>query len=478
MFKELSLLLRAFRPCFPRQATFHWFVIVIIGLLVRWDTHGVTSIIRCLMLDPSWYLSILHFFRSSWDLRKVTATWIALLIARCEPLQINGQMILLGDGIKVSKEANRMPAVKKLHQQSDNSAKPPYIYGHHFGVLSLLLGAKDKIFGVPIVAEIHEGVEVLRSLQGKNLPMVDGKKKVTVITLMLNMVLQVVEQTKRNSIAVLDAYFSAGSTFKMAATCVDQMGRRLLHVITRAKTNVVAYEDPIRKQRWGRRPKYGKKLRLFDLFTARSADFITETVSTYGKERSISYLCLDLLWKPLQDKLRFVLVQDGSARFILMCSDLESLPVDIILAYSYRFKIEVSFKSLKSIIGAFAYHFWTSAIDKTVKNDLNQLALITDQTQKRLISQCITAIEKFVNLGCIALGLLQILATQFEQDIFSQSSDWLRTVRSTIPSEEIVRNVIRHSYIHNIRVFRCSWINAVIQLKKRRPSHRGSSGVA
>jgi hypothetical protein len=35
-------------------------------------------------------------------------------------------VVLLGDGIKVAKEAERMPGVKKLHQESDNSTgKPP-----------------------------------------------------------------------------------------------------------------------------------------------------------------------------------------------------------------------------------------------------------------------------------------------------------------------------------------------------------------
>lgn len=479
MFKYLGLLLNEFRPCFSRQATFHWFVIVILGLLVRWDTHGVTSIIRCLIIDPTHYQSILHFFRSSWDLKDLTNAWITLLLCHCEPIKIADQMILLGDGIKVAKEANRMPGVKKLYQQSDNSSKPPFIYGHHFGVLSLVIGAKDKLFGLPIVAEIHEGAEVLRDLQGKEAPELDGKKKVTIVTLMLKMASEAVLSTGRQSILVLDAYFSAGATFKMAKACLGQTGEQLLHVVTRAKANVVAYTDPVpKKGSRGYPRKYGTKLRLFDLFTERSSAFVTETLLIYGKQRRISYLHLDLLWKPIKDKLRFVLVKDGSTRFILMCSNLESSPTDIILAYSYRFKIEVAFKSLKAIIGGFCYHFWTSAIEKTLKHNIDQLARITDRTQRRLVRQSVNAIEKFVNLSCIALGLLQILAIKFEQEIFSQSPDWLRTVRSSIPSEEIVRNVIRHAYIQNTCIFNRSWINEVIKLKKRRRCYTPPSNAA
>ena len=43
-----------------------------------------------------------------------------------------------------------------------------------------------------------------------------------------------------------------------------------------------------------------------------------------------------------------------------MCSDLTIHPQQIILAYSYRFKIEVSFKMLKHVIGSFGF------LDKSV----------------------------------------------------------------------------------------------------------------
>jgi hypothetical protein len=54
-------------------------------------------------------------------------------------------LLLAGDGIKTGKEAERMPAVKRLHQESDNSGKAPYIYGHHWGVIGILAGRVKKI---------------------------------------------------------------------------------------------------------------------------------------------------------------------------------------------------------------------------------------------------------------------------------------------------------------------------------------------
>ena len=52
-FLESSL--SAFRRCFSRTAAYHWFVVVICGLMVRTDHLGVTSIIRALGLSEKKY---------------------------------------------------------------------------------------------------------------------------------------------------------------------------------------------------------------------------------------------------------------------------------------------------------------------------------------------------------------------------------------------------------------------------------------
>lgn len=145
MIKEISLILLQFRDCFSRGAAFNWFVIVIMGFIVRVDHHGVTSLIRWLGLKPSLYTALLSFFRtSSWHLKSIQNRWLQIVISRCPLLTIANRYLIVGDGIKVAKEAQKMPAVKKLHQESQNSSKSPYIYGHHHGVLGILAGWVKK----------------------------------------------------------------------------------------------------------------------------------------------------------------------------------------------------------------------------------------------------------------------------------------------------------------------------------------------
>jgi len=57
---------------------------------------------------------------------------------------------------------------------------------------------------------------------------------------------------------------------------------------------------------------------------------------------------------------------------------------------------------------------------------------------ERAFQHMADAIEAFVNFGCIATGILQILALNFHETIGCRYLGWLRTVSSTVPSEEVV----------------------------------------
>jgi len=139
----------------------------------------------------------------------------------------------------------------------------------------------------------------------------------------------------KRSFIVLDAYFAVGPVFLILRQVSNDQGERLIHLITRAKSNVVAYQEPPpRSGKRGRPRKYGAKLCLMDLFESMADHFERTTLSLYGQAKDVSFLCLDLIWRPIDEKVRFILVRDGSDTFILMCSDLTLSPYDIIRSYN------------------------------------------------------------------------------------------------------------------------------------------------
>lgn len=470
MISEISDILTRFESCFTRRAAFAWFVVIIFGMLVRLDQHGVTSLIRWLGLEPGLYLSCLNFFRaSSWTLADLQLCWSKIVKEQFPMITVGDYLVVIGDGIKVSKEAKKMPAVKSLHQDSANSGKAEYIFGHHHGILGILAGSAKKQFCVPMAAEIHEGMQKIGEFQSIDDPESTGETvKVSIITSMATMACNLVRNLDKKCILVLDAYFAAKPAFLTIKDLVDAEGKRLLHLITRAKGNAVAFEEPEqRPKRRGRPPLYGKKVILAEVFRSRRNEFQQVEVVTYGKKKYVSCLCLDLIWKPIRDKVRFVLVIDGAEKFILMCSDLLLDPALIITAYGYRFKIEVCLKMLKLLIGSFCYHFWSKAWPKRDRRGHSDLDSVTDEKSKANIVKTVRAIEAFVNFGCIATGILQLLALKYVQLIWKGYRGWLRTYTSEVPSEETVMSVIQESFFHNFHDFSSTAIYAIITAKKR-----------
>lgn len=167
MLNFIENILSCFESCFSRKAAFHWFVAITIGLMLRSDKLGLTSVIRDLALCPECYEPMLHFFRaSSWSLEEVRKCWYSAAKRYAPLYQEDGFHVLVGDGVKQAKEGRRMPGVKKLFQESENSAKPAYIHGHMFGGLGILAGNPSSWACIPLSIRLHDGLQAAKEWNG------------------------------------------------------------------------------------------------------------------------------------------------------------------------------------------------------------------------------------------------------------------------------------------------------------------------
>ena len=438
MFQIIDSFLSEFRHCFSRRSAFVWFSILVIGFIIRFDHLGASSFIRWLFINPDLYDPMLHFFRAtSWTLSELLARWIKVVASRYPIIEINGRVVQIGDTIKIGKEASKMPAVKTLHQESEDNSKPEYIQGHHFGFITILVGFAAKLFCVPVQARIIEGTEGLRDT-AESEPDTPSIYE-SLVTRMALMAVDTARQMGKLSYVVMDAYFATGPCFKVFGAAVDEKGRALAHLITRAKNHYVAFMNR------GPKPYIEKnKIRLTDLFDFPQI-FETAQVTIQGELRTIRFYCVDLLWEPVKGLLRFVCVFDGEGRYVLMSSDLELDPTQIITIYIYRSKIEVMFFALKHLLGGFCYHFWTKAFPRLKRGqslDVTKLG----KAAKLKMDRVIEAVERFVNLAAITLGLLQYLSLYHADKIWNEYKGWLRTTSSSHPSEGVVQNVLQAQF--------------------------------
>lgn len=446
MIEYLESAFESFRKCFSRTEAYHWFVVLVLGFMIRDDSLGVTSVIRALSLDGSCYETMLHFFYSrAWKLEEIRLCWYRLVARTGMVLTVDGRYVLAGDGVKQSKEAVYMPGVKKLYQESEDSSKGEYIFGHMFGAVGAIIHTASDVFCVPLMMGIQDGIRRAADWEGST---VSAESHV----------LQMVRcgfqaaSTMGPSIILLDRYFLSVSAIRLLDELNKACQRRTLDIVTKAKRNAVAYEKaPARPPgKPGRPRKKGDGVHLYELFE-NGDDFLEGNVHLYGGTEKVKYLCRDYLWgKGLYRELRFVLVIMDGARSILASTDLTLPPEKIIELYGRRFRIENLFREFKQQIGGFCYHFWTKAIGKldhfSKSGDPDPLDIVMTRHDREKVLQKIRAIEGFVQLACIAMGLLQIISFREKDCLELQSIRYLRTRRRETASEATVMFYLRRRF--------------------------------
>ena len=151
-----------------------------------------------------------------------------------------------------------------------------------------------------------------------------------------------------DSLLLLDRYFLTVPALDKLRD-LNRDGDVRMGIITKAKKSCTAYEKPgPRKPGRGRPPKKGAAVHLKELFLSHREKFQEAGIELYGKKESIRYHCVDLLWgQKLYQEPRFVLVEMDGIQSILASTSLELEPLSIIRLYSYRFRIECTFRELK-----------------------------------------------------------------------------------------------------------------------------------
>jgi hypothetical protein len=402
------------------------------GMTTRKDLTGVTSIVRGLGLLPTCYDRLLDFFHSpALDLDKLTRAWRDLVF-RVHPgiLRVNGKPVLVGDGIKIAKAGRKMPGVKKLHQTSESNTKPEYIFGHACQAVAVLAQALSTVFALPLACRIHEGV------------VFSNRDKRTLLDKMILLL---------DSLGMHEPFYFVADAYYATGKIVRGLLGQGNHLVTRVKRNSVAYlpatPSPNAPRRRGRPRKYGKKIKVASLL--KNADQRQKATSpVYGEKNvTIRFTVSDLLWRPVGILVRFVAVEHPRrGTILLMSTDLNLTPLDIIRIYGLRFKIEVSFKQSLRVIGAYAYHFWMAAMTPLRRVSGNQYLHHKSQAYRNAVRRKIAAYHRHIQLGLIAQGLLQILSAATPKSVWQSFGSWIRTIRPGVaPSEQVVAIALRNT---------------------------------
>ena len=436
MLSHLYHTLKHFRKAFSRERTWLVFCAIILGFLGATEMRGVTSICRYWLSDHRGYHRLLHFFRSdAYRLERLRACWHRWALAQIPAVEQAQRLVLLGDHTWVVKDGGRMPGVLTARETSETQSKPAYFRGQCWGALGLLVGRFNACFCLPLSLQMHQGFKHVGQ----------EKAKLTMGQRMVQMALDFSVNNERSSWLVLDAFFGAAPVFQLANSCWSTTTQQpFVHVITRAKKSYVAYAPPPARKpgQRGRTRKYGQKITLWKAFDDEPL-FQEVSMEIYAKQETVRLRSAKLLWRPLGQYLQFVWAITSHGPIVLMCSDLEANAEQILALYCRRVRIETLFNTLKNVIGAFEFHFWSQSLPRHSRKPFSNRNLKTPQPEAiPVVKDCWEAMERFVLCASIATGLLQWFSLQYQQGLWKQHILYLRTRSRELPSENTVRQIL------------------------------------
>jgi hypothetical protein len=243
-------------------------------------------------------------------------------------------------------------------------------------------------------------------------------------------------------IFVADAYYAAG-------TIIKGLLKNGNHLVTRMKSNAVAYTPHVHQgpRKRGRPKIYGQRIELASLFKERK-NFRQVASPVYGEKNvTLQYLVRDLLWKPAGRIVRFIaVIHPERGRLVLMSTDTTLEYIEVIRLYGLRFKLEYSFKQAVHTIGTFSYHFWMQMMTPLKRHGGNQYLHRKPVDYREAVARKIHAYHAFMQAGVIAHGLLQYLSATHPRFVWNSFGSWLRTIRPGVsPSEFVVAEALRQS---------------------------------
>ena len=111
-------------------------------------------------------------------------------------------------------------------------------------------------------------------------------------------------------------------------------------------------------------------------------------------------------------------------------------PTLILELYCRRVCIEILFDTLKNVLGAFCFHFWSLHLPRHSRRPTTNRNLKPPKPEYlQQVQACWRAMEAFVFCTCVAAGLLQLFSLKYHDGVWRRHLLYLRTRSRELPSK-------------------------------------------
>jgi hypothetical protein len=232
------------------------------------------------------------------------------------------------------------------HNPTPGPAGSPYVYGHVFVVLGLLVTHPSwGVIALPLLARLY--------VRKKDLPAIDPKHRPAFRT-KLEMGVELLRWAKRwlgllkkPIWVVVDGAYAKANFLKPAKA----LG---MTVVSRLRKDSALWTVPGPKPpgRRGPAPTYGKDQVSLAKRAGQRRGWSSEVFDLYGKPTRKRYKTFVSTWRPAGGAIRVVLVDEPTGWVAFFCTDASATVADILTAVADRFSLEITFRDCKEVVGA------------------------------------------------------------------------------------------------------------------------------
>jgi hypothetical protein len=232
------------------------------------------------------------------------------------------------------------------HNPAPGPAGSPYVYGHVFVVLAVLVTHPAwGVIALPLLARLYVRKKDLPSIDPKHRPAFRTKLELAVE--MLRWAKPWLGLLKKPIWVVADGAYAKKDFLKPAADLGMTVVSRL-----RKDADLRTLPGPRPAGKRGRPRTYGPDVIDLAKRAGQRRGWSSETITLYGVATTKKYKTFLATWRPAGGVIRVVLVDEPTGWRAYFCTDTSASVADILTTVADRFSLEITFRECKQIVGA------------------------------------------------------------------------------------------------------------------------------
>jgi len=243
------------------------------------------------------------------------------------------------------------------HNPTPGPAGSPFVYGHVWVVLGLLMAHPAwGVIALPVLARLYVRQKDLGTIEQRHRPAFQTKLALAVELM----------QWAQCWLGVLGKplWVVADGAYAKAAFLKPLIARGVV-VVSRLRKDAALWRLPGPRPAGKRGPDrtYGEQRIELAKRAAQTRGWQTETFELYGQPAVKRYKTFLATWRPVGGAIRVVLVDEPTGWVAFFCTDQRASVADILGLVADRFSLETCFRDVKDVVGAGQQqvrHVWAS----------------------------------------------------------------------------------------------------------------------